>query len=122
MNFSIDAVATSITGDISNSYDPYLDAYTSDNRTMIVSDNNGAGLQFSTNASHQGVYTGSGIIDLFVNGTPYFYDFNKPMRVTFDRYDLLTGGVVIGSADFYYNDQSGVSHHVVANFKVKRSL
>jgi hypothetical protein len=123
MNFSIDGgVTAGITGDMSNSFNPYLNALQSNNETMVIGDQSPKSLQFSTHAIQAGVYTGSGIDELFVNGTHYFYDFNKPMRVSFDRYDLLPGGFVIGSADFYYKDQAGVSHHLLANFKVKRFL
>jgi hypothetical protein len=123
MNYTIDGVATSITGDMSiNTADHYLGAYQSGNTTMIVAVRNGTSIEFRTNAIQPGVYTGSGISGLFINNTNYNYDFNQPMRVTFDRYDLLVGGFVTGSADFYYKDQGGVSHHIVMNFKVKRAV
>ena len=120
MNFSVDGVPYAITGSLSNSLNPYLNALQDFNTTMVVGSNSAASLQFKTNAFQPGIYTGSGIDALSINGTYYFYDPGKPMRVTFDRYDLLVGGLVWGSADFYYKDQSGISHHVVADFKVKR--
>ena len=120
MNFSVDGVAYSVTGTLSNSLNPYLNALQSGITTMVVGTNSSATLQFKTNAFQAGTYTGSGIEALYVNGSYYFYDPGKPMRVTFDRYDLLVGGLVWGSADFYYKDAAGISHHVVANFKVKR--
>ena len=120
MNFSVDGVAYSVTGTLSNSLNPYLNALQSGITTMVVGTNSSAALQFKTNAFQAGTYTGSGIEALYVNGSYYFYDPGKPMRVTFDRYDLLVGGLVWGSADFYYKDAAGISHHVVANFKVKR--
>lgn len=120
MNFSVDGVAYSVTGTLSNSLNPYLNALQSGITTMVVGTNSSATLQFKTNAFQAGVYTGSGIEALYVNGSYYFYDPGKPMRVTFDRYDLLVGGLVWGSADFYYKDAAGISHHVVATFKVKR--
>jgi hypothetical protein len=63
----------------------------------------------------------SSLDDLFVNDIHYFYDVLRPMKVTFTRYDLLAGGFITGTADFYYNDRNGVSRHVVASFKVKRT-
>ena len=120
MNFSVDGVAYSVTGTLSNSLNPYLNALQTGITTMVVGTNSSATLQFKTNAFQAGTYTGSGIEALYVNGSYYFYDPGKPMRVTFDRYDLLVGGLVWGSADFYYKDAAGISHHVVANFKVKR--
>jgi hypothetical protein len=123
MNFSIDGVTTSIMGDLSHADNPYLNALPHNNTTMIAAENNnGKGLQFSTNAISPGVYTGSGIDGLFVNGQALFYDVSKPMRVTFERYDLQLAGIVSGSADFWYRDQANVQHHVEANFRVKRAL
>ena len=122
MNFSIDGIPYSVTGNLSNSLDPYLNALQNSNTTMVVGSKGGTVLQFRTNAIQAGVFTGSGIDALYVNNAYYFYDVNKPMRVTFTRYDLLTGGLVFGSADFYYKDQAGISRHVVADFKVKRFL
>jgi hypothetical protein len=43
------------------------------------------------------------------------------MKVTFTRYDLVAGGVMEGSADFYYLD-NGVSRRFVGSFKVKRTI
>jgi hypothetical protein len=122
MNFSVDGVPYSVTGNLSNSLSPYLNALQSGITTMVVGSNSPTILQFKTNAFQAGTYTGSGIDALYVNSSYYFYDPGKPMRVTFDRYDLLVGGLVWGSADFYYKDQAGISHHVVAEFKVKRFL
>ena len=76
--------------------------------------------QFSTNATTAGTFTGSGVSSLNVNGKFYSTDYNKPMKVVFTRYDLITGGYIEGSIDVYYLDNSGGSHHLVANFKVKR--
>jgi hypothetical protein len=123
MRFSVDNDNYSIVGDIANSDNPYLQgSYSySDGKTLVATSSNSVGLQFSTHASSPGVYTGSGIDDLFINEKHYFYDVLKPMNVTFSRYDLVAGGFIIGTADFYYKDRDGVSRHVVATFKVKRS-
>ena len=100
MNFSVDGVPYSVTGNLSNSLNPYLNALQSGITTMVVGSNSSATLQFKTNAFQTGTYTGSGIEALYVNGSYYFYDPGKPMRVTFDRYDLLLGGLVWGISRF----------------------
>jgi len=90
-------------------------------QTLVVSSSSVKGLQFGTYALSPGVYTGSGISSLEVDGKWYYYNPVKPMRVTFDRYDLLPGGLISGSADFYYDDSSGATHHVQCSFQVVRS-
>jgi hypothetical protein len=123
MNYSVDGVATSITGDYSHAEDPYLIEFSPEiNKTLITTSNSSKqGLQFSTYAGGLGVFTGSGIYDLYINDKPFNYDYAKPMKVTFDRYDLLRWGFVIGSADFWYKDETGNDHHVQANFRVKKT-
>lgn len=122
MNFSVDGVNTSITGDLSHAENPYLKALPNNTITMLAADNgNGQGLQFSTHAFNPGVYTYIDIDNLFVNGQAFFYDINKPTRVTFDRYDLQPGGIVSGSADFWYIDQTNV-HHLEASFRLQKQF
>ena len=127
MHYSIDNVNYSIIGDMAHPFAPELNAYPSFawNTTTISSSNgpgSGQGLSFTTHGQSVGTYTGSGINNLFVNGVLHNHNFNKPMKVIFTRYDLLTNGFVIGSADFYYYDNANpaISHHLIANFKLRR--
>jgi hypothetical protein len=125
MNYSIDNVNYSILGDMSNPFSPSLNAYPSSasNNTLIsTSNNSGLGLQFQTNGTGVGTYTGSGISNLFVNGVYHNYNFNKPMLIIFTRYDLVNNGFIIGKADFYYYDNTNpaISHHLIADFKLRR--
>jgi hypothetical protein len=121
MKYSVDGVPQTISGDRSNPQSPLLEAYpTQDQQTFITSGSSVKGLQFSTYGFSPGVRTGSGILSLIIDGKYYYYNPGKPMRVTFDRYDLLPDGLIIGSADFYYDDSSGVTHHVQCSFQVVR--
>lgn len=121
MNYTIDGVPYTITGNLSTPMNPILIAWQTSGTTMVVAGQTPTVLQFRTNAFKEGVYTGSGIDALYVNNGYYVYDPGKPMRVTFSRYDLLVGGLIFGSADFYYKDAAGISRHVIADFRVKRT-
>jgi hypothetical protein len=50
----------------------------------------------------------------------YTWDLSKPHVVIFTRYDPINGGYVIGSADYYLKDANNASHHLTANFKLRR--
>lgn len=124
MNYTIDGgVTTSISGDMSNAYDPYLIASQYTGKTTVAgADSSNHGVQFDTYGVGPGTYTGSGIYTLFVNEQLCFWDLAKPMRVTFDRYDILAGGIVSGSSDFWYRDQNSVQHHLQTSFRLKRGF
>jgi hypothetical protein len=121
MNYTVDGVSESITSTRSDPQNSLVAFQSQDHfETIVTSGSTGKGLQFSTYAFSPGVYIGSGISLFSVDGHAYNYNPGKPMRVTFDRYDLLSGGLIAGSADFYYDDSSGVTHHVSCSFRVVR--
>ncbi|MFN8290478.1 MAG: hypothetical protein U0U70_09485 [Chitinophagaceae bacterium] len=120
INFSIDNTPYSITGNYATPYAPYLIVLPGNNNSMLSTAQGSTGLQFSTLAATTGVFTGSGISNLYINNTFYQQDVNKPMRVEFTRYDILSPGIVAGTADFWYKDNANVSHHLVATFRLKR--
>ncbi|MBS1663705.1 MAG: hypothetical protein JST68_21860 [Bacteroidetes bacterium] len=120
MNYSVDGVAQTITGNRSNSQSPLLQGFIRNDQTFITAGTSTKGLQFATYGTTTGVRTGSGISSFIIDGKYYNYIPGKPMRVTFDRYDLINGGLIIGSADFYYNDNLGAMHHLQCSFQVVR--
>lgn len=125
LNYSIDGVSYSITGDASQPHNPHLTAYYNQNGTTMISCNSdpggtGNGLDFTAHFFAAGVFNSMGFSNVWVNSVYYQHDFNKPGKLIITRYDLLPGGYIEGSADFYYKDNSNVSHHVVANFRLKR--
>ncbi|HXO77330.1 MAG TPA: hypothetical protein VN824_18885, partial [Puia sp.] len=121
MKYSVDGVSQTITGDRATPTNPYLLAQVYNLGTYITTGSPGKSLLFYTGAFSAGTYNGSGIEYLSINGKYYNFNPVKPMRVTFDRYDLLTNGLVTGSADFYYDDQSSITHHVECSFQLVRT-
>src|SRR5262249_53507048 len=120
LNYSIDGVSNSFTGDWATSNNPFLNGYGL-STPMIACDKGGMGIQYYPGLNHAGTYTGiaAGISGLFVNGGYKNLDQTKQGTCTFTRYDLLKGGLMEGSLDVYYLEGS-TSHHLVANFRVKR--
>lgn len=124
MNYSVDGVSFSITGDLSSAV-PRLEAqpdFSMFETLISTSETSSKNLQFGTNASTTGVYTGSGIEDLWVNGIPCYYD-PSVMKVIFSRFDWNYGGIIAGTADFYYREypSPSVLHHLMASFRLKRT-
>jgi hypothetical protein len=77
-------------------------------------------LEFRTGATSPGIFTGTDLEQIFINGNYYSWDYNRPERITFTRYDLVSLEFIIGLSDFYIWDTNKVSHHLVTSFKVIR--
>ena len=123
MNYTVDNIPYSITGNYLTPYSPYLVAIPNNNNTLISTagpTGSNKGIQFSTFATTKGIFTGSGVGNLFINNIYYQQDVGQPMRIEFSRYDILSPGIVVGNADFYYRDNANVLHHVTATFRLKR--
>jgi len=128
LNYSIDGTNYSITGDASDPQNPPLTAYysISGNTTRIACNSSpsglGIGLEFVTYSSKAGTFTNTSVTGLFVNSVYRNFDINHPATLIFRRYDLLAGGYIEGSIDLYYLDNLNTSHHLKADFRVKRIL
>ena len=123
IRFRIDNDAEqSITGSTANLHNPPLFAYMAQNKTMISGGTQATSLQFETYATASGSFPFSGIGALFIHNQYAEWDFNKPMNVTFTRYDINLGGIVEGSAEFWYTDSIGVSHRLQCTFRVYRYI
>lgn len=126
MNFSLDGVNYSILGDMSHPYSPFLNTsqrYTPAPSTFIsaTATTGPIGAEFAIETFNVGV--NSSLANLvIINRVNYFYDYHGTDNILFTRYDLLVNGYVLGSVDCYVKDAANVSHHFVANFKLRRSL
>lgn len=124
MNFSLDGTSYSILGDLSHPYTPFLNAYSHYNpapATFIsaTATTGPVGTEFDIATIDVGIRSSLGYL-VKINNIGYFYDYHNTDNILFTRYDLLSGGFIIGSVDCYVKDASNVSHHFVANFKLRR--
>jgi hypothetical protein len=122
MNYSLDGGSiTSITGDMSQPYSPFIGAIYSASPTPKTTVSVSTSIQFDVQIAQVGTYTQIPISSISINGQYYTYDMSKPHKVIFTRYDNYTNGYVIGSVDYYITDAGNVSHRLVATFKLRRS-
>jgi hypothetical protein len=89
-------------------------------KTSIYCTQDFDGFTFETYAYKPG--TGGDISNLVVNWKPVTMDYSKPSKLEIKRYDVMAPGFIEGTVDCYYKDASYVSHHLIASFRVKRTL
>jgi hypothetical protein len=106
---------------------PYLTAdQPSAYYTRINAMKNGKGFQF-TGDFYPGDWSVGGTTslypeDLSINGVSYPVDFTFSPGINIIRYDASVNGLIEGVVDLNYLDTAGVSHRLVANFKVRRNF
>jgi hypothetical protein len=122
MNYSFDGASTSITGDMSHPYTPFLGAIYSASPTPKTTLSAASSIQFDVQVTQTGTFTLVQALSITINGVYYNEsDISKPSKLIFTRYDNYTNGYVIGSADFYVTGAGNISHHVIASFKMRRT-
>jgi len=125
-NYSVDGNLTSITSNGGDPLNPLLAGETVGFVATRIECHNyddpaiEESMQFDTHFLTTGTFPAADVNVFFINGVVYQSDRSKPLTLIFSRYDLLPGGYIIGSLDLWFKDAATISHHLVANFKVKR--
>ncbi len=115
MNFTLDGVDYSTTSPVKPEYQNNHVSLLISGKSNIQSPN----LMFTTGLTA----TGSSIYDfisgIVVNRKGMQLDSQKPRKIEITRHDKLRVGFIEGSLDIYVTDNTNVSRHLVARFRIK---
>ncbi|GEM_PF-2859581 len=120
LNYSIDGGGIKRLEGSLNSFVTYFNVSSSNNQT-----NSSAHLDQGNNISFShygfGVGTFPNLSTLWINGNFYF-SAQAPQRITYDRFDWNSGGIVSGSADLWYIDRlnNNVWRNIKMDFRLRK--